>query len=303
MRVGFCFVLLSALFQAPFLPAWEWSDRDSAVLPSLQEEYDKEVTSYQARVDKGLSVQERLIALDRLVSQYKPQGINTIVQESERDRLTVQLDQEQKKNQASQKISSELYQVAVQKTREGRFLDALSAIRKAERLAPEDRSMVDMRRKLEGITAILPAAVQATKADWLVRKGVVRYLENDAVRSLNALRYAQGLNPVSATMRLVKLVEKDYPGMEAPSLPQDKTLVDYKLERSLEYVYDSQYLKALEECNQVLDMDPGNVLALTRMGSVYYAMGQKPEARTFWDKALKLDPNNQVLRQFLNEKF
>lgn len=50
-------------------------------------------------------------------------------------------------------------------------------------------------------------------------------------------------------------------------------------------------------------MEPHNVLALTRMGSAYYAMGQKSEARRYWEKALKLDPQNNVIKQFLREKF
>jgi Tfp pilus assembly protein PilF len=124
------------------------------------------------------------------------------------------------------------------------------------------------------------------------------------VRALNALHFAQDLNPSQPAIdRLVKLVQKEYPEIEEPTVPRGKTLVDYKLQLSLEYVYDGQFLKAINECNHVLDLEPDNVLALTRMGSAYYAMGQKSEAQGLWVKALKLEPNNQVLKQFLREKF
>jgi tetratricopeptide (TPR) repeat protein len=250
-----------------------------------------------------MGIQERLIALDRLISLYKPQGVNTIVLESERDRLTVQLDQERRLSQSSQNVSSEIYQLSLQKAKEGRFVDALSAIRKAERLVPEDKTFGEMRRKLEAVTAIVPSSIRPTKADRLVRTCVVHYLENDGPRALNAVIYANQISASqTAQARLQKLMEKEFPGNDLPPLPAGKTLVDYKMQLALEYVYDSKYLKAIEECNQVLDLEPNHVLALTRMGSAYYAMGQREEARGFWTKALSLDPDNQMLRNTLKGK-
>lgn len=297
---GFAFAL--AVWPGP-ARGWEWTDGQTSVLPSLQEEFDQEVASYRGQVERGLAVQERLIALDKLVTQYKPQGINTVVLESERDRLTVQLDKERQTSQNSQQLSSELYQLAIQKTQAGAFRDALSAIQKAERLVPSDGSFSELRRKLESVTSILPAATQATTAGNSIRRGVLRYTENDGVRALNSLRYAAQIGSDANVDRLVKLLEREYPEIEPPVLPRGKTLVDYKLQLSLEYVYDGQFLKAINECNHVLDMDPDNVLALTRMGSAYYAMGQKQEAKGLWTRALKLDPSNDVLKQFLRDKF
>jgi tetratricopeptide (TPR) repeat protein len=296
-------LVLAFLLSPAFLPAWEWTDGQSSVLPSLQEEFDMELAAYRGQVEKGLTVQERLIALDKLVSEYKPQGINTVVLESERDRLTVQLDKERQTSQDSQQLSSELYQLALQKASAGAFRDALSAIQKAERLVPTDAAFVETRRRLEGVTTIMPSAEQASGTDVLVRRGVARYLENDGVRALNSLRYAAQLGAQPAVERLVKLVEREYPDVPTPVLPRGKTLVDYKLQLSLEYVYDGQFMKAINECNHVLDLDPNNVLALTRMGSAYYAMGQKQEAKGLWTRALKLDPSNDVLKQFLRDKF
>jgi tetratricopeptide (TPR) repeat protein len=296
--------LLGGFVASPPLRAWEWTEDQGSVIPSLQEEFDQEVAVYRGQTEKGMSIQERLIALDRIISHYKPQGVNTVVIESERDRLTLQLDSERKTSQSAQVVSTKLYQLAIQKSEEGRFVDALSAIQKAERLVPDDSSISQMRRKLEGVTAIAPNVVQASQPGELVRKGVARYLENDGARSLNALRYAAQLEPSNPFYtRLVKLVEKDYPDVPTPAIPRGKTLVDYKLQQSLEFVYDGHYLKAIETCNQVLDLDPDNVLALTRMGSAYYAMGQKQEARSLWTRALQLEPKNEVLRHFLRDKF
>lgn len=286
--------------------AWTWTnnDQEGAVLPSLQEEFEQEYAAYKARREKGLTHQERIIALDKLISTYKPQGVNTAALESERDRLTVETEREVSKREDFQKVSSELYQLAMQKTKEGRFEEALVAIQKAERLLPDDRSYQETRRKLESVTAIVPNAVQGTKRDSLVRKGVARYLENDGVRALNALRYAQSMGAnQTALQRLVKLLEQEFPTVEAPVMSEGVTLVEYKLQLSLEYVYDQQYLKAINECNEVLDLEPNNVLALTRAGSAYYAMGQKARAKQIWGRALELDPNNQALKKFMRSKF
>ena len=39
----------------------------------------------------------------------------------------------------------------------------------------------------------------------------------------------------------------------------------------------------------------------TRLGSVYYAMGQVKQAREYWKQAQEQDPKNDVLKSFLNQ--
>ena len=55
-------------------------------------------------------------------------------------------------------------------------------------------------------------------------------------------------------------------------------------------------------CRQVLDLEPSNVLALTRMGSAYWVMGAKDTARKLWQEAQKLDPSNPELQEFIKLK-
>jgi tetratricopeptide (TPR) repeat protein len=75
--------------------------------------------------------------------------------------------------------------------------------------------------------------------------------------------------------------------------------VDYKLQLTLEAIYDGRYLSAIDDCTDVLDLEPNNVLALTRLGSAYFAMNEKEKARQIWTKALQYDPNNTILKKFL----
>jgi tetratricopeptide (TPR) repeat protein len=44
---------------------------------------------------------------------------------------------------------------------------------------------------------------------------------------------------------------------------------------------------------------PHPILALTRLGSAYYAMNEQEKARQIWIKALQLNPDNEVLKKFL----
>jgi tetratricopeptide (TPR) repeat protein len=78
-------------------------------------------------------------------------------------------------------------------------------------------------------------------------------------------------------------------------------LVDQKLQRALEKIYAGEYLVAAKECQEVLDLEPDNALALTRLGSVYYAMGQVKQAREYWKQAQALDPRNEVLKSFMDQ--
>ena len=87
--------------------------------------------------------------------------------------------------------------------------------------------------------------------------------------------------------------------METAMAPAGAPLVDHKLQMTLEAIYDGRYLVAVNECTDVLDLEPQNVVALTRLGSSYFAMNERDKAKQIWTKALQLDPRNDVLRKFL----
>ena len=67
--------MFSITLPAPILYAWSWDSADNA-LPSLREELDNEIKAYRQQVGNGMSTRERIVALDRLVGNYKPMGLN-----------------------------------------------------------------------------------------------------------------------------------------------------------------------------------------------------------------------------------
>lgn len=293
-------VFLAACACSPLF-AWTWNTAgDEAILPSLKEDLDKEKIAYRQQVGNGLSLRDRIIALDRMIDNYKPFGLNVAELEIERSRVALQEKQQELRASEAQGEATALYDRGVVEYRQGHFQTSMNTFREAERLLPKDETIKEIRKKLESITSIIEVETNPRREGQLIRLAVVRYLENDPKRALNALVYAnnQKMNRPEL-IRLQRLIESNHPEVEAPHLGPGINLVDQKLQSSLEAIYDGRYLTAITECTEILDLEPDNVLALTRLGSAYFAMNEKDKARQIWTKALQIDPKNTVLRKFL----
>ncbi|MFN0117868.1 MAG: tetratricopeptide repeat protein [Elusimicrobiota bacterium] len=269
-------------------------------MPSLKEELDKEVAAYRQKVGNGLNLHERIIELDRLIDNYKPMGLNVVDLETERSRLILEEKQQQLRASESQSKATQFYNKGVGEYRDGQYQFSLETFRNAERLIPQDNSIKVIRRKLEAINPITEAELGESLDSRLFRLAVTHFLENDPKRSLNTLIYASDKKIERVEFsRLMRLVENEHPEVDTPRVPSGITLVEHKLQVSLESIYEGRYLTAISECTDVLDLEPENVLALTRLGSAYFAMNEREKAKQIWTKALQLEPNNDSLRKFL----
>jgi len=292
-----CLFFLSSIPSVVF--SWSWESAEN-VLPSLREDLDKEIVAYRQQVGNGISLHERIIYLDRLIGNYKPLGLNVIDLETERSRIILQEKQQQLRSVEAQDEATTLYEKGISEYREGQYQLALETFREAERLLPQDGAIKEIRRRLEGITPIFEMEIGRKKEGRLIRLALTRYIENDPRRALNALIYAAEQNVNRPELiRLRRLIESNHPEVEAPRLSKDISLIDHKLQLTLEGIYDGRYLTAIAECSDVLDLEPNNVLALTRLGSAYYSMNEKTKARQIWTRALQFDPENNVLKKFL----
>jgi len=83
-----------------------------------------------------------------------------------------------------------------------------------------------------------------------------------------------------------------------PSAHSSK-LVEQKQEKAFNYIQKKQYDTAINECREILIMDPNNAIALERMGSCYYQLGQKGKALETWEKVIKIDPANEDVKKIL----
>lgn len=293
------YAAIACLSPASFAYSWSWDSADNA-MPSLREDLDREVAAYRQQVNNGMPVTERIAALDRLVSNYQPMGLNVAELETERSRLMLEEKTQALRASQAQDEATKLYDQGVYEYREGRYQKAHDTFRDAERLLPQDRSIKDLRRRLGSVYTIVEVEDGQDRGSQIIRLAISRYLENDTKRAMNALIYADNIKVERPEIgRLKRLIESEQPDLATPSLPANVRIVDHKLQLTLEAIYDGRYLSAIAECTDVLDLEPDNVTALTRLGSAYFAMNEKQKARQIWTKALQLDPKNDVLRKFL----
>ena len=279
--------------------SWSWDSADNA-LPSLREELDREIATYHQRVENGLSVQDRLSVLDRLIGNYQPMGLNVTDLETERARLRLEDSQQALRKSQAQDQASKLVDKAVFEYRNGKYKDSLASITQADQLQPDDKTIEELKRKLGEAAAITPLEEGTEMGSAIMKLALTHYLENEPKRSMNALVYAhaKGLNrPEFDRLRRVLITE--HSDLENVDVPPGQTLIDHKLQLVLEAIYDGRYVEAVSQCTDVLDLEPENVTALTRLGSSYFAMNERDKAKQIWTKALQLDPNNEMLRKFL----
>jgi tetratricopeptide (TPR) repeat protein len=291
--------MMGLAWPSPSAMAWSWDSPDNS-MPSLREDLDREIAAYRQQVLNGMSTHDRIILLDRLVNNYKPMGINVSELENELARLILEEKQQQLRTSQAQDEATQLFERGVNEYKTGQYGVSQGTFQEAERLIPQDPGVKDTLRRLTAIIPVIETESGTGRDSDLVRLIITRYIENDPKRALNALQYANDKKITRPELpRLKRLIEADHPEVEMPALPAGLTFVDHELQLSLEAIYDGRYLTAIANCSDVLDLEPTNVMALTRLGSAYFAMNEREKAKQIWTKALQIDPNNEMLKKFL----
>lgn len=182
----------------------------------------------------------------------------------------------------------------------GAYADAEKNFRKADELLIKDPEVKASLAAVSQIAEIIPDATAATDKDDLVRKSVSRFLDRNT-DSVLYITYARQRWPRdTALTRLYNIVAREFPetasGMRI--LP-DITIIDQLLQDALDFIRTGRYIQAIATLQRVLQLEPGNIPALTRMGSAYWAMEKKDVAKKNWEKVLELDPNNKEVLEFM----
>jgi Flp pilus assembly protein TadD len=291
-------VLASASRPAARLYAWSWDEEETV----SKDELEVQLEGYRKRVESGISLQERVVLLDRLIKLYQVHKRDAKALEEERAQVVADEQAIQTVSTISRQKAQGLFQQAFEQIRLGKFRDAQSKLLEAEHLNPGDKIIADLRQRIDNVVSIMPEAPLDPNVGDLVRRGVMQFVQNEPSKSLNFLVYAQQKAPNDTEIpALVELVKRSFPNESTEILDARLNLIDQKLQKALEKIYAGEYLVAAKECQEVLDLEPDNALALTRLGSVYYAMGQVKQARVYWKQALALDASNDVLKSFLSQ--
>lgn len=210
---------------------------------------------------------------------------------------------------ARQKMSEKMKPMAAEVEsfiQAGEYTKALE--KNLERLALDSANSAwkKLGSKLDKVARILPSNTEKGKPFDMARKGTNAYLaeKEDARLALNACRYASQLKPDNTRLKdLKELMESEYSVLaQTERAISGSDVVEQKLQSSLSNIYDGKYDRAILECNDILALEPNNVMAMKRAGSAYYALGNKKQAMEVWQRAAKLAPNDPDLKKVMRMK-
>jgi len=201
-------------------------------------------------------------------------------------------------------IARNYYTEAIEAYRNGLYSDALGKMRFAVELDPQRPEIQDLFKKLSSIVDVISKETGLGREAEFIRTGMSYYIEDRPKRAITTLQYAFELVPKNKEIpRLLNIVKREYPVIaEQEKVSEGMTLVEQKLYRALNYLYEDRSDLAIVECQEVLELEPNNTLALSRLGSAYYVIGQKEKAKQLWLKVLEMEPENEEVLESLRKE-
>ncbi len=190
----------------------------------------------------------------------------------------------------------ENYQGAINMYKRGLFTIALDRFKNAASLDPTDPDVPLYIERLNLITPIVPQNMAQDKVSELMRRGIVYFIEGHGQSSVKTLAYALSLEPDNFTlMRLLGRVEEKTGYRVDRSQPASGlTLVDKMQYESLIAFKKKDYAETIKLCEDILLLEPDNALALKRMGSAFYALGEKEKAKKMWQRSLEISYDKKL---------
>ncbi len=199
---------------------------------------------------------------------------------------------------------NKFYQDGMQSYQLGNYMVAMEELNKALAIDPKNSQISSFVSKLQAVVATLPSETGKSKESDLIRRGVNAFIEGDSKVAVDSLRYAYSLIPENARLHnLLNKVETEaaVPLTSGARGTKGLNLVEQKLTQSLNHFYQAKYDTVVQDCQDVLVLEPNNVTALQRLGSAFFMLGYKDKAKETWEKALVIDPNNQEIRRALEQ--
>ncbi len=184
----------------------------------------------------------------------------------------------------------------------GRYQDALLKLEELLATDPTNPYYLRAQSRLQRIAGTVRASRRS--AAWrAAEKGISAWLggEEDLPFAYDALRYAEELAPAEkAFPSLVADLERESPQLKLnDTKPPGTPVLEHKKDLALQDIYDTKYYLAVKELEEVLRLAPDDLTALKRLGSAYLQLKDYPRARRAWQKALRLSPDDDQLKQYL----
>ena len=185
----------------------------------------------------------------------------------------------------------------------GRYREAFQELQGLLDQDPGDPELEATQRRLESIIKLAPEIAPKTRAARVAVLGLKGYLAlpPDLRLAHNALRYARDIAPDDELYKnLIDLLFAEYPELTtADAVTPGMKLLEYKHHVALHQIYDGKHHLAVITLNEILALEPSDLMALKRLGSANYSLGRLEEARAAWSAAQKLAPADKTLEHFL----
>jgi tetratricopeptide (TPR) repeat protein len=194
-----------------------------------------------------------------------------------------------------------LFEEAVKNYTTGNYKQALANLNKAKEIYPDATDIDIYIEKIKLVSSFYPSITPKDKISKLLIRGINFFVKGDNLSAVKVINYASSLAPQDTNIvRLLSTIEEKT-GARAEKIesPAGTTIVDKLHNESLIAFRKRDYATAVKLCEEILLLEPEDVLAYKRLGSAFYAMGEKDKAIQMWKQALKLDPKDEKLRQLI----
>src|SRR5262249_43563803 len=132
-RSGFVFLFLLALLSlapAPSVHAWRWDEEEE----QDKDETEVQLQAYRKRVEDGMQLHDRVLALDRLIKLFQVHKRDTKALEDERAQLVADESAIQTVSELSRQKAQTLFQQAFEQVRLGNYRDSQNKLIEAQHL-------------------------------------------------------------------------------------------------------------------------------------------------------------------------
>ncbi|MBI4386953.1 MAG: hypothetical protein HY551_06195, partial [Elusimicrobia bacterium] len=198
----------------------------------------------------------------------------------------------------------------LRETQGGRFRMAHYALTQlGSEEIPPDPSMVRLSNRLGLVASFYPDIDMTDLGErWQVAlsSGIQSFLFGQDSTALLQASYASSLKP--ADVKLANFLGKveEYAGLKADRVPaeSDRNLAQEFVFRAEAANNRGERDKVLTYLRDALFLEPNNLIALERIGSTYYVLGQYRLAIAVWQRALLLEPNakeREVLGYYIED--
>ena len=195
-----------------------------------------------------------------------------------------------------------LFEEAVKNYTTGNYKQALTNLNKAKEIIPEATDLDIYIERIRLVSSLYPVITVRDKVSRLLVRGITFFIKGDNLSAVKVINYALNLAPDDSNIiRLLSTIEEKT-GVRAEKIesPAGTTIVDKLHNESLIAFRKRDYATVVKLCEEILLLEPDDVLAYKRLGSAFYAMGERNKAIQMWEQALKLDPKDDKLRRLID---